>query len=128
MVRRGPFYDADLDWARDRATYESGDVERAAAHARGVAVLELHDALAGHEICARSDREATLLSRPQAARSEWGRFVGASTIVAGDPQEAFHPNAFAQLAFGRCLTKLYAAPPGDHACRGAAGRTEMVLT
>lgn len=123
-----PFYDADLDWARDRATVEIGDVVRAAAHARGVEVLDLHDALAGHEICARSDREATLVHRPPAARSEWGRFVGASTIVEGDLQEAFHPNAFAQQAFGRCLTELFVAPPGDHACRGGPGRTRMVLT
>ncbi|HEU0318922.1 MAG TPA: GDSL-type esterase/lipase family protein [Solirubrobacteraceae bacterium] len=116
-----PFYDQDLNWAHDRAAPEIGDVVRAAAAARGVAVLDLLGALTGHEICARTDAEATPLSRPAPARSEWGRFVGASTILEGDLQEAFHPNAYAQLALGRCLSLLAAAGPGDHACTGAAG-------
>jgi hypothetical protein len=93
-------------------------------------VLDLRDALAGHEICARADREATVLSRPAPAQSEWGRFVGANTILEGDLQEAFHPNAYAQLALGACLARLLVAAPGDHACHGAAGRSPdgMVLT
>jgi hypothetical protein len=125
-----PFYDQDLNWARDRAAPEIGDVVRWAARARGVEVLDLRDALAGHEICARSDREATLLRPPTPATSEWGRFVGANTILEGDLQEAFHPNAYAQLGFGRCLTQLFAAGPGEFDCRGAAGRGPegMVLT
>ncbi len=125
-----PFYDQDLNWARDQAVTEIGGVVAAAAHARGVPVLDLRDALAGHEICARTDRESTLLGRPTAAASEWGRFVGANTILEGDLQEAFHPNAYAQLALGRCLTALYVAAPGDHVCRGAAGIAPdgMILT
>jgi hypothetical protein len=125
-----PFYDQDLNWARDVAAPEIGAVVRAAAHARGVEVLDLRDALAGHEICARADREATVLSRPAPAQSEWGRFVGANTILEGDLQEAFHPNAYAQLALGACLARLLVAAPGDHACHGAAGRSPdgMVLT
>ncbi len=123
-----PFYDQDLDWAHDRAAPEIGDVVRAAAAARGVEVLDLHGALTGHEICARTDAEATLLSRPPPGRSEWGRFVGANTIVEGDLQEAFHPNAYAQLALGRCLSLLAAAAPGDHACTGAAGVAPAGMT
>jgi lysophospholipase L1-like esterase len=118
-----PFYDADLDWARDRAVPEIGAVVGAAAHARGAEVLDMGDALDGHELCAKSDGEATLLSRPPAATSEWGRFVGLSTTLEGDLQEAFHPNAYAQLAFGRCLTRLFTRAPGDYACRGGARRT-----
>jgi hypothetical protein len=125
-----PFYDQDLTWARDRAAPEIGDVVRTAARARGVEILDLRDALSGHEICARTDREATLLRPPAPATSEWGRFVGANTIVEGDLQEAFHPNAYAQLGFGRCLTQVFVAAPGEFACRGAAGRTPdgLVLT
>lgn len=38
--------------------------------------------------------------------------------------------AYAQLALGTCVTRLFAAAPGDHACLGAAGRAPdaMVLT
>jgi hypothetical protein len=124
-----PFYDQDLTWAHDQAAPEIGDVVRAAASSRGVEVLDLRGALTGHEICARTDGEATLLHRPTAALSEWGRFVGASTIAEGDLQEAFHPNAYAQLAFGRCLTELFVAAPGAFRCTGAAGRSpdQMVL-
>ncbi len=124
-----PFYDQDLNWARDGAAPEIGAMVRTAARARGVEVLELRDALAGHEVCAKTDREATLLERPPASLSEWGRFVGVNTILEGDLQEAFHPNAYAQLGLGRCLT-LFAAAPGDATCRGAAGwpPSRMVLT
>ena len=117
-----PFYDADLNWARDQAVPEIGAVVAAAAHARGAEVLDMSGALDGHEVCARSDGEATLLQRPPAATSEWGRFVGASTVLEGDLQEAFHPNAYAQLAFGHCLTRLFTRPPGDYTCSGGAGR------
>ncbi|MCA1689370.1 MAG: GDSL-type esterase/lipase family protein [Actinobacteria bacterium] len=117
-----PFYDHDLDWARDVAAPEIGAVVRAAARARGVEVLELRDALAGHEICAGADREATLLHRPTPARSEWGRFVGVNTILEGDLQEAFHPNAYAQRALGTCLGRVLAAAPGGFACSGGPGR------
>jgi hypothetical protein len=116
-----PFYDQDLNWARDGAAPEIGSVVRAAAEARGVEVLDLRDALAGHEICAGTDREATLLDRPPPGASEWGRFVGASTIVEGDLQEAFHPNALAQQGLGRCLTQLFTRAPGDYTCRGGPG-------
>jgi hypothetical protein len=125
-----PFYDQDLNWARDQAEPEIGAVVAAAARARHVGLLSLNDALAGHEICARTDRESTLLRRPSAATAEWGRFVGAATILEGDLQEAFHPNAYAQQALGRCLTLLYAAAAGDYACRGAPRQRPgaMVLT
>lgn len=118
-----PFYDQDLDWARDQAAPEIGAMVAEAARARGVEVLDVGNALAGHEICARSDHESTLLTRPAAADAERGRFVGANTIVEGDLQEAFHPSAYAQQGLGRCLSLIFAGSPGVHACAGGAGRS-----
>ncbi len=123
-----PFYDQDLTWGRDQAAPEIGGVVKAAAAARNVEVFDLRDALQGHEFCSRFDQQATPTSPPVAASSEWGRFLGASTIQQGDLQEAFHPNAFAQQAFGTCLTALYAQAPGGFTCSGAAGEGPQSLT
>jgi lysophospholipase L1-like esterase len=116
-----PFYDDDMTWARDEGAPEIGAMVKRAAAARGVEVLDLVDTLQGHEICSKSTAESTPTSQPGPAGSEWGRFVGASTVQQGDLQEAFHPNAYAQQAFGACLAKLYAQAPGSFACNGAAG-------
>jgi len=116
------FYDADLTWGRDRAAPQIGSLVRAAAAQRGVEVLELGDALQGHEFCSAGARPHTPTDRPPAAEAEWGRFLGASTIQQGDLQEAFHPNALAQQALGACLSGVFAQPPGTFACAGGAGR------
>lgn len=116
-----PFYDQDLNWARDRAAAQIGAVAKAAAASRGVDTLDLLDAFQGHEICAKTTQNSTPTVRPGATGGEWGRFVGASTVQQGDLQEAFHPNAYGQRALGDCVTKLFAAGPGSFACAGAAG-------
>lgn len=116
-----PFYDQDLNWARDRAAPQIGAVAKAAAASRGVETLDLLDAFQGHEICAKTTQNSTPTVRPGATGGEWGRFVGASTVQQGDLQEAFHPNAYGQRALGDCVTKLFAAGPGSFACAGAAG-------
>ena len=56
--------------------------------------------------------------------------MSASTIVQGETQALFHPNAYGQMALGRCLGALYAARRGSYACAGAAGRgpADMVLS
>jgi lysophospholipase L1-like esterase len=123
-----PFYDADMTWARDTAAPEIGAMVKRAAAARGVEVLDLGDTLQGHEICSQSTAEATPTSKPTAATAEWGRFLGASTAQQGDLQEAFHPNAYAQQAFGACLAQLYARAPGSFACNGAPGTTGAAAT
>ena len=125
-----PFYDEDFDWARDSASRQIGSTVAEAAQARGVEILDLEDAFQGHEFCATATRQATALDTPSAADSEWGRFVGASTVQQGQLQEAFHPNAYGQRAFGACLTQLAAQAPGTFRCVGAAGETPdaLVLT
>ncbi len=123
-----PFYDEDLTWGRDTAAPEIGGMVKAAAAARNVEVFGLRDALQGHEFCSRSDQQATPTAPPVAASSEWGRFLGGSTVQQGDLQEAFHPNAFAQRAFGTCLTALYVQTPGTFECSGAAGEGPQSLS
>jgi hypothetical protein len=116
-----PFYDQDANWARDSAAGQIGAVSKAAAAARGIETLDLLNAFQGHEFCSKFDQQSTPFSRPSPAFAEWGRFVGASTIQQGELQEAFHPDAYGQRAFGTCVTKAYAARPGRFACSGAAG-------
>jgi lysophospholipase L1-like esterase len=119
-----PFYDADLDWARDSAARQIGAMVRRAAEARGTEVLEIGDLFQGHEFCSTTSRQSTPAARPDEAEAEWGRFLGPSSIGqgGGETQELFHPNAFGQRAMGACLTWLYAErAPGTFACSGTAG-------
>ena len=116
-------YDQDADWARDRAAPQIGGVSKAAAASRGIETLDLIDAFQGHEFCSKTAAQSTPLARPPAAGAEWGRFLGASTVQqnGGEIQEAFHPNAYGQMALGTCVTKAFAAATGSFACAGAAG-------
>jgi hypothetical protein len=124
-----PFYDADMNWTKDVAAPRIGRAVSVAAAASGAEVLELVHAFDGHELCAKTDAAVSPLVRPSATRSEWGRAISASTIVQGESQELFHPNAFGQMALGRCIGALYAARRGAYACAGAAGHgpADMVL-
>ncbi len=116
-----PLYDQDSNWARDSAAPQIGAVVKAGANSRGVETLNLINAFQGHEFCSKSDAQSTPFARPSAAGAEWGRFLGASTVQQGELQEAFHPDAYGQRAFGTCVTKVFAAAPGRFACNGAAG-------
>ncbi len=123
-----PFYDQDLNWARDQVAPEVGGAVKSAASARGVEVLELVDAFQGREFCAKTTQEATPTTPPSPTTSEWGRFLSASAIQQGDLQEVFHPNAYGQQAFGACLTLLYAArTPGDFRCTNTPGAAPSAM-
>lgn len=118
-----PFYDVDLDWARDVVAPRIGEMVKAAAKARDAEVVELIDALKGHEVCSKDAAQATPFAIPERGRSEWGRFTTISTIQQGELEEAFHPSAYGQLALGSCLSQVYTAgSPGTFTCAGAAGR------
>ncbi|MGI8864026.1 MAG: GDSL-type esterase/lipase family protein [Solirubrobacteraceae bacterium] len=124
-----PFYDQDLTWARDHAAPEIGGAVKTAAAARGVEVLDLGDAFAGHEFCAKTTQEATPFSFPSSAQAEWGRFLSASAIQQGDVQEVFHPDAYGQQALGHCLTQLYTlSTPGDFRCTDTPGSGPQAMT
>ncbi|MDQ4072339.1 MAG: GDSL-type esterase/lipase family protein [Actinomycetota bacterium] len=117
-----PFYDQDLNWARDSAAPQIGGVVKAGASSRRVEILDLVDAFQGHEFCSKTAAQSTPFFRPTAADAEWGRFVAASALQQGELQELFHPNAYGQRALGTCVTRVFAAARrGTFACSGAAG-------
>ncbi len=124
-----PFYDVDMNWTQDVAARRIGSAVSAAAAVSGAELLELARAFDGHELCAKTDAAVSPLVRPSPTGSEWARAVSASTIVQGETEELFHPNAYGQMALGRCLGALYAARRGSYECVGAAGRgpADMVL-
>ena len=117
-----PFLDVDLDWGRDQAGRQIGDVVKAAARAKGTEILELADAFQGREFCSKTTRLADPLTPPSATTSEWGRFLGASVVQQGKLQETFHPNAYGQAAFASCLGRAFAMAPGTFDCRNTPGQ------
>ncbi len=123
-----PFYDADSNWARDSVVEQISDHLRYVAVSDGVQFLDLHNALQGHEICSTSDSLATPTNPPSSSGSEWGRFINESTPTQGDLQESFHPNAYAQMALGRCLTLLWGQPTGNWECDDVAGQPPSAMT
>ncbi|AGL16219.1 GDSL-type esterase/lipase family protein [Actinoplanes sp. N902-109] len=100
-----PFYDADLDWARDSLTDQIADMQQAIAEETGADFLDLRDALQDREVCSVHAVQATKTVGPSPSTSEWARYV-VSGFVLGLRQESFHPNYYAQLALGRCLALL----------------------
>lgn len=114
-----PFYDTDLDWARDSLVPHLSGALRAAARSRRAEFLDVQDLLQGREVCSG----ATSLVGPEGPsprRSEWVRFV-VTGPGQGEPQEWLHPSAYAQRALGRCLALLADARRGEHACRNTPG-------
>jgi lysophospholipase L1-like esterase len=104
-----PFYNTDATWARDSVVNQIANGLRFVAASHNVQFLDLRNLLQGREMCSTSTRLATPLQGPSATTSDWVRFLNLSAVeTQGQLQETFHPNAYAQAAFGRCLTLLYA--------------------
>jgi hypothetical protein len=122
-----PFYDADLNWARDKLVKKISDGLRFVSVALGVEFLELRDALQGREVCAKASSQATPTSPPSGATSEWARFL-TQNLVQGEVQETLHPNAYAQKALGRCLTLHWNAGKGIGTCRNTPGQGPQGMT
>lgn len=112
-----PVGDADSDWARDSLVPQISDNLAAVAADRGVDFLDLSDAFAGREVCARTAAQST--GTPTAETAEWARFL--DTGVQGYTKESLHPNAYGQQAMGRCYT-LLAATDGSARCLNTPGR------
>ncbi|GAA4992212.1 GDSL-type esterase/lipase family protein [Kitasatospora paranensis] len=117
-----PFWDGDATWARDTLVPEISDHLAAVAAAKGVQFLDLRDLLQGREVCSTATRLATPTTAPSATTSEWARFLDMGTTTQGALQESFHPNAYAELALGRCLTLLNARTTGNWSCRNTPGQ------
>ncbi|MEU3564536.1 glycosyl hydrolase family 18 protein, partial [Kitasatospora sp. NPDC006786] len=129
-----PFTDPDADWAHSTLVPKISDMLRRAAGTAGAKFLDVQDAFAGHELCAKGAEQATEAnsnaSPLPASKAEWVRWVpyipnlGWLTPNAqGDIQEAIHPNAFGQQALSQCLTGFgKEAPASDRylfTCRGS---------
>ncbi|MFF2073131.1 glycosyl hydrolase family 18 protein [Kitasatospora sp. NPDC058162] len=134
-----PFRDADADWARDELMPGLTDALVKASFTANASLLNVRDALAGHELCSRSAEQATSANSrakplPEAA-AEWVRWIpyqlDATKDLAwgsqGDKQEAIHPNAYGQRALAGCLTAFAAKPrrpgqPRAFSCAGTPGK------
>jgi hypothetical protein len=124
-----PFYDADLNWARNSLVNQISRGLQFVAAFKNVEFLDLHNSLQGHEVCATAAKQATLTDPPAASTSEWARFLTLN-LVQGDIQETLHPNFFAQKALGRCLTLAVNGGPGQGSCQPTPGQgpTGMVYS
>ena len=86
-----PFYDTDLDWARDQAVSEIGGmVKAAAARATGAEYLALN-AFQGHEICAKTDARSAVLKPPGPTGERVGAALSPSSIRPGRDPGALPP-------------------------------------
>ncbi|WP_338120154.1 GDSL-type esterase/lipase family protein [Streptomyces agglomeratus] len=125
-----PFWNKDSDWARDSLVPQIAGRLKGVAAAKGVEFLDLRDMLQGREVCAKQSRLVNATQPPSATSSEWARWID-SDSTQGPVQESMHPNYYGQLAQGRCLGLVYAAPAGGaHTCRNTAGAdaSRMYLT
>jgi lysophospholipase L1-like esterase len=116
-----PVYNTDADWARDSVVNQISDNLKTVAASRGVQFLDLRNLLQGREMCSTSTRLATPTQGPSPTTSDWARFLNVSAVeTQGQLQETFHPNAYAEQAFGRCLALLY-AQTRNFACANTPG-------
>ncbi|MFD0206122.1 MULTISPECIES: SGNH/GDSL hydrolase family protein [Saccharothrix] len=101
-----PIYDKDADWANDEII---PDLFKTITAAAGTVadVLDLQQAFAGHELCAKGVRQAvkgeTLTNPIPARESEWVRWIGVPVVGQGQVQEYMHPNFYGQQRLGWCL-------------------------
>ncbi|MFI1964586.1 glycosyl hydrolase family 18 protein [Streptomyces pathocidini] len=128
-----PFYDEDVSWTGEGAVAEIGGMLRGAARDGDAAFLDLADAFSGHELCAKSAKQATSrnsLDKPIAAEdAEWVRYFSGLS-GGGQWQEAVHPNAYGQRALSACLVRMdqEIAESGARSfrCVGSAGSSPDV--
>jgi lysophospholipase L1-like esterase len=112
-----PVWNADADWAADRATVDLAEALRTAAAASGAEYLDLADAFDGHQLC---DRRAQRVgpAGPSPLTAEWFRRL---SFTQGSTRESLHPNAYGQQVMGTCLGLLFVRPRGDYACADTPG-------
>jgi lysophospholipase L1-like esterase len=112
-----PVWNADADWAADRATVDLAAALRSAAAATGAEYLDLADAFDGHQLCDRRD-ERVGARGPSPLTAEWFRRL---SFTQGSTRESLHPNAYGQKVMGTCLALLWHRPRGNYACADNPG-------
>ena len=116
-----PVYDSDATWARDSVVNQISNTLGNVAANKGVQFLDLRNLLQGREMCSVSTRLANPLQPPSPTTSDWVRFLNVSAVQSqGQLQETFHPNAYGQRAFGKCLS-LIVGQRGNAGCRNRPG-------
>ncbi len=113
-----PVWNADADWAADRATVDLAGALKEAAAATGAEYLDLADAFDGHQLCDRRSRRVGA-GGPAPLTAEWFRRL---SFTQGSTRESLHPNAYGQRVMGACLGLLYDRPRADYACADTPGR------
>ncbi|HEY2478820.1 MAG TPA: hypothetical protein VGI17_08805, partial [Solirubrobacterales bacterium] len=112
-----PVWNADADWAADRATVDLAEALESAAAATGAEYLDLADAFEGHQLCdRRSERSGS--DGPSPLTAEWFRRL---SFTQGSTRESLHPNAYGQRVMGTCLGLFFDRPRGNYACADAPG-------
>jgi lysophospholipase L1-like esterase len=113
-----PVWNADADWAADRATVDLAEALKDAATATGAEYLDLTDAFDGHQLC---DRRARRVGDggPSPLTAEWFRRL---SFTQGSPRESLHPNAYGQKVIGTCLALLSTRPRGTYSCTDTPDR------
>ena len=122
-----PFYDADLDYARDNLVGTISSNLEAVANAKNVQFLRLQEIFQGREVCATASSQS--LTFPTPTTSEWARMLDVD--VQGQQQESLHPNRYGQRAFGDCLGLIATTNRSrDYTCRNTPGLgpDQMVLS
>ena len=113
-----PVWNADADWAAERATADLGGMLEAAAAASGAEYLDLTHAFDGHQLCDRRSQRVGPAG-PSPITAEWFRRL---SFLQGSTRESLHPNAYGQRVIGQCLALLFARPRSDYACHDTPGQ------
>lgn len=119
-----PFYDSDLAWIATRIPVLNDALRKAAqgaATATGhpVAFMDLEQALAGRELCAKSASFVDQLPEGPQRTANAERVSMLRIGMDFEPAEAIHPNALGQLAFQACLQQAWSAgAPRSGRCYG----------
>jgi GDSL-like Lipase/Acylhydrolase family len=122
-----PFYDSDLDWAKNVATPYIVDSMRSVAAEKSVQFLDVRNALNGHEVCSKG---VSLVGSggPNPVNNEWVRWVNTGCCQ-GDAQESMHPNAYGEKAIGKCVALIFAKPTaGNWTCSDTPGQDYNAMT
>ncbi|MBO3753179.1 hypothetical protein J5X84_44720 [Streptosporangiaceae bacterium NEAU-GS5] len=130
-----PIQPQDTDWVVSRLMPRLEGAIRHAAATEGARFLNLRDAFKGHELCAagaqRSPTSGHLVDPnpqpPDITHAEWVNQMPTNTgpLWGYDHEvnrlnESYHPNAFGQKVFQKCLALMFAST-GDKACVNTPG-------
>lgn len=125
-----PFWNADATWARDSLTSQIADNLALVAAQKGVQFLDLRHSHEDREVCSIHTSHVTSSSGPSSVTKEWVRWLN-SGCCSGDAQESLHPNAYGQIAVGRCITLAYGQAAGTnwscHNTRGTSAWSGMSI-